>query len=67
MSNTLSELNGAEVDLAVFNRASAFMRHQVCQDRVLLLIQGLGQFTRGSGKRQFGLPVGFKYVSGMPN
>jgi predicted nucleotidyltransferase len=64
--NTLSELTGAEIDLAVLNRASAFMRHQVFKTGVPLLIKDPLIYRRFREKTITDYQE-FKYVSGMPN
>ena len=62
--NTLSELTGAEIDLAVLNRASAFMRHQVFKTGVPLLIKDPVRYRRFREKTISDYQE-FKYVSGM--
>jgi predicted nucleotidyltransferase len=64
--NTLSELTGAEIDLAVLNQASAFMRHQVFKTGVPLLIKDPVIYRRFREKTITDYQE-FKYVSGMPN
>jgi predicted nucleotidyltransferase len=64
--NTLSELTGVEIDLAVLNRASAFMRHQVFKTGVPLLIKDPLIYRRFREKTIADYQE-FKYVSGMPN
>ena len=63
--NTLSELTGAEIDLAVLNRASAFLRHQVFNSGVPLLIKDPVIYRRFREKTITDYQE-FKYVSGMP-
>ena len=64
--NSLSELTGAEIDLAVLNRASAFMRHQVFKTGVPLLIKDPLIYRRFREKTITDYQE-FKYVSGMTN
>jgi predicted nucleotidyltransferase len=63
--NTLSELTGAEIDLSVLNRASAFMRHQVFKSGVPLLIKDSVIYRRFREKTITDY-LEFKYISGMP-
>lgn len=64
--STLSELTGAEIDLAVLNRASAFLRHQVFKSGVPLLIRDPVRYRRFREKTITDYQE-FKYISGMPN
>jgi hypothetical protein len=64
--NTLSELTGAEIDLAVLNRASAFMRHQVFKTGVPFLIKDPVTYRRFREKTITDYRE-FKCVSGIPN
>ena len=63
--NTLSDLTGAEIDLAVLNQASAFMRHQVFKSGVPLLIKDSVIYRRFREKTITDYQE-FKYISGMP-
>jgi predicted nucleotidyltransferase len=64
--NELSELAGTEIDLAVLNRASAFLRHQIFKSGVPLLIRDPFIYRRFREKTITDYQE-FKYVSGMPN
>ena len=58
-------IDRAEIDLAVLNRASAFMRHQVFKTGVPLLIKDPLIYRRFREKTITDYQD-FKYLSGMP-
>ena len=63
--NALSNAAGAEVDLSVLNRASAFLRHQVFKTGVPLVIRDPVGYRRFREKTITDYQE-YKYVSGMP-
>jgi len=62
--NTLSNLSGREVDLAVLNTASAFLRHQVMKTGIPLIIKDRKIFQRFR-ERTISDYDEYKFVSGM--
>lgn len=62
--NRLSDLTGKEVDLVVLNSASAFLRHQVMKQGVLLIMKDRNVYRRFREKTISDYDE-YKYVSGM--
>lgn len=63
--NTLSELTGAEIDLAILNRASAFLRHQIFKTGVPLIIKDPVGYRRFREKTITDYQD-YLFISGMP-
>ena len=62
--NTLSDLIGIEVDLAVLNNASAFLRHQVMKNYVVLTIKDRVNYRRFREKTITDYDE-YKFISGI--
>lgn len=62
--NRLSELVGEEVDIAVLNRASAFLRHQVMKYGSPLIIKNHLTYIRFREKTMIDYDE-YRFVSGM--
>ncbi|MFH1014636.1 MAG: nucleotidyltransferase domain-containing protein [Nitrospirota bacterium] len=62
--NRLSELAGKEVDIAVLNRASAFLRHQVMKYSSPLIIKNHLTYIRFREKTMIDYDE-YRFVSGM--
>ena len=62
--NTISDLIGIEVDLAVLNNASAFLRHQVMKNYVALTIKDRVNYRRFREKTITDYDE-YKFISGI--
>ena len=62
--NRLSELAGADVDIVVLNKASAFLRHQVMKHRLKLTIKDRAAYVKFREKTISDYDE-YKYISGM--
>ena len=60
----LSELAGADVDLVVLNKASAFLRHQVMKQKVELTVKDRASYVKFREKTISDYDE-YKYISGM--
>lgn len=60
----LSDKVGDEIDLVVLNRASAFLRHQVMKERILLICKDQEIYRRFREKTISDYQE-YKYISGM--
>ncbi len=62
--NTLSDLAKRDVDIVVLNRASAFLRHQIMKNRVILVMKDRDAYTRFREKTISDYQE-YRYISGM--
>jgi predicted nucleotidyltransferase len=62
--SSLSEIAGADVDVVVLNKASAFLRHQVMKQRVEVTVKDRAAYIKFREKTISDYDA-YKYISGM--